>query len=457
MKTIIIRIVKNFCLIPAILLFVLNVFVYGQQDNHFLSSPSVDKMKSYRDDFINYINTIEHDFKYRSPNLWTDGSIRYFDGALYKYRQLIISEDNILSYTRALDVAEKDAIDVVVYNRYLANDSNKLLRTIRLEDEIVFNKLRTLLEFIGSKSSFKQETFLTSGKLIGAKKEKEFENCIKYFQNRFDENFYKAIERDVERYNREIYGRVISFFREATNPVDIMEYAFKNSLLPKEKAGIKLTLEAMDSEVSIGRLVKSIRGYLVEFGTKVKNVKYYPASGLTKFLEETDIAGRTKYVNEIAELTPGSKNFVKDFEKLEESQRRYVGKNITKGFWFLAGLGVVVTTAYITDISAENHFNAAYTMSNRDLVYISRKIENGTASDKETFGFFKNPATEDHVNKDSIYTLNFVDLAANVYTADKLLETLQAQEQQLQGKVENSLFDNLDRQIGNIDFGVGTL
>ena len=457
MKSTVIRPLKIFCFIFIILLVMSNVSVYGQRNNHFLLSPSIDNIKSYRENFLNYINTIEHNFKYHSPDFWKNSSMEHFNGALYKYRQLIMAEDNILSYTRALDVADKEVIDIVVYNRYLANDSDKLLSTIRLEDEIVFNKLKTLLEFIKSKSSFKYKTFLTSGKLIGAKKEKEFENCIKYFQNRFDENFYKTLERDVERYNKEIYSKVISFFREAAKPEDIMEYAFKNSLLPQEKAGIKLTLEAMDSEVSLSKLVKSIRGYLVEFGSKVKNVKYYPVSSLTKALQEMDIIERTRYVDEITELKSGSKNFVKDFEKLGKAEQKYVGRNITKGFWFLSGVGAVLTAAYISDISADNHFSAEYTLSNRDLVGIGRKIENGTASIEERFEFFINPVTEEYVKKDPVYTLNFVDLVSNIYTADKLLETLKTQEQQVQDKVEKSLYNNLDRRINNTDFGTGNL
>ena len=451
MKSIVIRLLKIFCFIFIILLVMSNVFVYGQQNNQFLSSPSIDNIKSYRENFLNYINTIEHDFKYRSPDLWKNSSTEHFNGALYKYRQLIMEEDNILSYTRALDVADKDVIDIVVYNRYLANDSDKLLSTIRLEDEIVFNKLKTLLEFIESKSSFKQEEFLTSGKLIGAKKEKEFENCIKYFQERFNENFYKALERDIERYNKEIYGQVISFFRGAAKPEDIMEYAFKNSMLPQEKAGIKLTLEALDSEVSLGKLVKSIRGYLIEFGTKVKNVKYYPVSSLTRALQEMDIIERTRYVNEITELKSGSKNFVKDFEKLDPYSKKYVGKNITKGFWPLAIIGAIATTAYITDVVCENHYNNA-TVKQRDLAAISKKIENGLATKSEKWVFFTNPVSQGSVETDPVYTLNFVRLAADVYQLENLLDEINAEDNRKQKQaIEDELMGSYHKASKILD------
>ena len=55
MKQIIIRLVKNFCLIPVILLVISSISVYGQQNNEFLSSPSVYRIKSYREDFLSYI------------------------------------------------------------------------------------------------------------------------------------------------------------------------------------------------------------------------------------------------------------------------------------------------------------------------------------------------------------------------------------------------------------------
>ena len=260
-------------------------------------------------------------------------------------------------------------------------------------------------------------------------------------------------------------NRNIKFFRKTEaalirqkyTPLDIMEYAYKSGMLPKEKAGVKLTLEAMDADVALGTLVKNIRVYLTEFGTKIKNVKFYPAASLTRELKGMSLAERTEYVNELTDLERYSKTFIDDFEKLDRPARRYVGKSITKGFWVLAGLGAIATAAYITDIAADNHFSKN-TISPREVGIIAKNIENGTATIREKFAFFTHPATEEYVKKDTVYTLSLVQFASDIYAADELLQEAQrTQGQQIKENVENGVLKNLEQKMSTTDFGVGTL
>ena len=277
---------------------------------------------------------------------------------------------------------------------------------------------------------------------------KKLKASVRYFRGKYDEmkeSYFLAQKAKAE------------LLRHKYTPVDVMKYAYKNGMLPKEKAGVKLTLKAMDNDVSMNALVRSIRAYLTEFGSSIKDVNIIK-SGLTKELKGMSVAERTKYVDGITELTPGSKNFIKDFEILEESGKKYVGRNITKGFWVLAGLGAVATAAYITDVAAYNHFNSGYTMSNRDLAIVGKKIEDGTATIKEKVAFFTNPNSQRFVETDPVYTLSFVQLASDIYAADEFLkETQKAQEQQIQNNVEQNVLKNLNKQMSTTDFGVGSL
>ncbi|MBO4707776.1 MAG: hypothetical protein J5594_04385, partial [Elusimicrobiaceae bacterium] len=84
-----------------------------------------------------------------------------------------------------------------------------------------------------------------------------FDDFFKYFNSRIRE-MSKVVDA-----NKKIQNYLI---RETMSPLQIMEYAFKNGMLPKEKAGVKLVLEAKDADVSVTTLVKGIRSYLTRFG-----------------------------------------------------------------------------------------------------------------------------------------------------------------------------------------------
>ncbi len=435
-----IKLKKYFCLILSIT-FVISSPSAIAQETDLLTLPSVGNIRLYNQHFMSEIEDL--DWIFTKSLVIYDRGPKALKQAEDWYKKMIAEEDKILLYTRAIDVANKDAIEIIIYTKYLANQNTELLEFVRLTDQIAFQKLKTLVEFIISEGYINPT--LSYRQLIGPKKSNEFKNCIEYFQNRFsDDNFYKGIKKDINTYNTKVYGKMVSFFRENVKPAEIMEYAFKNGMLPKEKAGVKLVLEAKDADVSITALVKSIRGYLTQFGTKVTDIKYYPVASLTRELKSMDLAERTKYVEGLTDLQKGSQTFIKDFEKLDPYYKRYIGKNITKGFWPLAIVGAVLTANYMIDAIAENHYNKM-TLKQRDLAEIGKKIEEGTANKSEKWIFFTNPISQRFVETDPVYTLNFVKLAADIYQAENFLDQIKTEEVKQQHNIENKLMDTYQK------------
>ncbi|MBO4708016.1 MAG: hypothetical protein J5594_05635, partial [Elusimicrobiaceae bacterium] len=262
MEKMMIKLNKFIYLIINIILLISNTSAFAQEAD-FLTLPSVGNIKLYNQHFISEIEDLDWVFAHNFA--MHDKGPRCLKQAEDWYEKMIAEEDNILLYTRAIDVANKDAMDIVAYTKYLANKNTKLLEFVRLWDKIAFQKLKTIVDFIISEG-YIHPTF-SYYQLIGPEKTKEFKNYIEYFQNRFsDDNFYKGIKKDINTYHKKVYDKMVSLFRENIKPAEIMEYAFKNGMLPKEKAGVKLVLEAKDADVSVTTLVKGIRSYLTRFG-----------------------------------------------------------------------------------------------------------------------------------------------------------------------------------------------
>ncbi|MBO7605521.1 MAG: hypothetical protein J6S61_03545 [Elusimicrobiaceae bacterium] len=459
MKKLLCNLGKYFCLMLGIFLFISSVPAFGQEIEQFLSPASIGKMRKARTSFNEVVDNMQSailevnekkDPKYLEIHVRED-----FPDMLSDYETLIKEEDHILSYTISLNVADREAMDILAYNKYLAEDSRQALEALRLQDKIIFNKLNSLIEFFLNEYAFVYVGDLAS--LIGADKAVEFENCLKYFENRFDKNFYNGLKQNIELYNKEIYPKMTDLFRQAVKPGDVLETAFKQ--MPQEqKAALKLGFQARDAEILTEEMAGNMMAYIQEFGKGLTDPKYYSKEGLIVDLNGMSLAERSKYADEITGLNRGSKNFIADYEKrLNTVEKRVVRKSITKGFWVLAGLGAIATAAYITDVAADNHFNAGRTMSNRELATIGKKIEHGTANVKERFAFFTNPATKRYVQEDPVYTLNLVDLVEGVYAANELLNTQKAQGKQIKDNVENGVLKNLNKQMSTTDFGVGSL
>ena len=460
MKKLLCNLGKYFCLMLGIFLFISSVPAFGQETNPFISPASIGKMRNARGEFIRYVGGMRSLFEKSNALGERDAFALHYEGVdkldsmLSSYEALIKEEDKILSYTRSLDVADRKAMDILAYNKYLAEDSRQALEALRLEDQIVFNKLNTLVEFVVNEYNPLNSDLVN---FLGADKVEEFDNCLKYFENRFDKNFYNGLKQNIELYNKEIYPKMTDLFRQAVKPGDVLETAFKQ--MPQEqKAALKLSLQARDAEILTEEMAGNMMEYIRTFGKGLTDPKYYSKEGLIVDLKAMNLAERSQYADEITGLNRGSKNFIADYEtQLNTVEKRVVRKSITKGFWVLAGLGAIATAAYITDVAADNHFNAGRTMSNRELATIGKKIENGTANVKERFAFFTNPVTKRYVQEDPVYTLNLVDLVEGVYAANELLNTQKAQGKQIKDNVENGVLKNLDQKMSTTDFGVGTL
>ena len=443
MKQIISKLRKCLCLALSIFLLTSNIQVFGQEVNNLLNQPSFEELTQYRYKFDKFLRSLRFDLNESYISQWLTYSDISLLETLKNYEYLIQEEDKILSYARSLDMINKgemDIMDIIVHNKYLSNDSYKMLSNVRMQDEIVLNKLKELVKFFNAVALEHniEGTKTSLVNFIDKEKREEFINCINYFENRFDESFYKYLTKEIDR--RKIYGKMTGLFSKSVKPKDVLEYAYKNGMLPKEKAGVKLTLEAMDADVSVNSLVKSIRKYLTDFGTKIKDVKYYTKKSLVRELEGMTLAERTKYVDELTELQSGSKEFIKDFNKLDRPAKRYVGKNIIHGTWVSIGLiaGLTLLFELIPQNSNANNINKSFEIVDA-LDDISYKIENGEATMPEMLYFYTIPENENLILKDPVHTLNFVKLTEGVMAAEELLEAEKEAKQEANEEVENSI------------------
>ena len=467
MKKIIIYLGKYFCLMLGILLFTSNVKIFGQEQSI--------QLFYGMEDFISEINEIEpHLFNLYQKLEDPYELLKKFQEECSTKEQLYDGKGNLLKELQEVSIqySNKTAQYDYYFNIYKRTHNNELLEELSRpyfdpafnSEMLNYKERETILEML-PKQLIQEGNDYFAKKYIYVLPEIKFNQASRaiYIESKDVFNARIAIEHMqdmIRKMNRNIKlfrKTEAALIRQNYTPLDIMEYAYKKGMLPKEKAGVKLTLEAMDADVALGTLVKNIRAYLTEFGTKIKDVKFYPAASLTRELKGMSLAERTEYVEGLVDLEKGSKTFVDDFTKLDPYAKRYVGKNITKGFWVLAGLGVITTAAYITDVAADNHFSKN-TISPRELGIIAKNIENGTATIREKFAFFTHPATEEYVKKDPVYTLSLVQLASDIYAADELLqEAKKAQEQKTKDNVENGVLKNLEQKMSTTDFGVGTL
>ena len=259
----------------------------------------------------------------------------------------------------------------------------------------------------------------------------------------------KFLKAEVEKMKQNIalINRVkAELLRQKYTPAQVMEYAFKEGMLPKAKDSVKLIAQAMDPVIKVPELVNYMTEHLKAFekGT-FKDIKYYPVEGLMKELEGMSIAERAKYVEGLTDLEKGSQTFLKDMEKLDPYSRRYVAESIKQGFWPVAALAALITVYTIVSANADNHFNKA-TKSQRELAEIGKKIENGIADRAEKWIFFTNPISKQFVETDPVYTLHFVKLASDVYQAEELLKEMKAAETKQQKQdVENTFMDSYQK------------
>ena len=447
MKQIITKFKKYICLIIFIILFFSNIPTFAQEAD-FLAPLSMGNVMPYSQNFIAQIDDLY--WQFNSNYGMYDRGRRWIKNSPTWYKQLIAEEDRILFYTRALDVADKDAMEIITYTKYLYNGTSESLNTLRLQDQIVLKKLKELIELIINEEYLNTE--LPYSELIGPKKTNEFKNCIIYFKNRFaSKNFYDSLKASVISYNSTIYTtKMVPFFKNTVDPIDILKYAYLEILPQKQKAGIELMFSAMDTQILKHELTSKMMKYLTDFGEGITDLKFYNLTYLRGMLKGKNIAQRTKYVEEITQLQPGSKNFIQDVGKLKLPANRYVRKSITDGLWPLGIICAIITTASITDVIAENHYNKA-TVSQRDLAEIGKKIENGTATKAEQWLFFTNPISENFVATDPVYTLNFTKLALDIYQAENFLKEIKTKETEQQKDLENKILDSYQKT--SIRFG----
>lgn len=447
MRQITIKFRKYIYLIVTIVLLFSDIQIFAQEAD-FFAPLSMGDVMPYSQNFITQIDDLY--WQFNSNFGISDRGRRWIKNSPTWYEQLIAEEDRILFYTRALDVADKDAIEIITYTKYLSGDISESLRIVRLQDQFVLKKLKEIIELTINEEYLNTE--LPYSELIGPQKTNEFKNCILYFKKRFaSENFYNPLKANTIRYNSTIYTtKMVPFFKNAVDPIDILKYTYLEILPQKQKAGVKLLFEAMDPQIIKNELTTKIMKYLTDFGEGITDVQFYNLTYIRNMLKGKNVAERTKYVEEITNLQQGSKNFIHDVGKLKPTANRYVRSNITQGFWTLGIICAIITTTSITDVIAENHYNNA-TRSQRDLANIGKKIENGLASKQEQWIFFTNPISKQFVETDPIYTVNFASLTLDIYQTQNLLNEIKIEEAKQQKDLENSIIDTYQKTSIRLD------
>lgn len=456
MKKIIKKLKKCLCLTLSIFLLASNVQVFGQEIPIMSYIESMSEFDKDIESLRKIFQGIEEHYanpKKALGGLWS----HFFDYA----------RDFETKYTNFMNVNIKNYEYIKEYA--INNNYEDIVKILSEEQSFIDQKIIKLEELLPKDAVQIKVSGTRSERLIEEAKSKKYsaysigydetvavwikdEDVVKI--KGYIEHYREEIERmsKIGNLNTKVRNQIV---REHITPADILEYTYKTGMLPKEKAGVKLTLEAMDADVSVASLVKSIRSYLTEFGTKIKDVKYYPVASLTRELNGMTLAERTQYVNELTELNSGSKAFIKDLNELDRPTKRYVGKSITKGNWALPLIGSILVAATITELRAENNFSAS-----ANLPLMKKKIEDGEASPAEKWQFYTNKRTEELVKTDPVHTLNFVQLASQAYQEEQALEEKVAEEENNKVQLNDTIntmiingYNNSGELIKNLNIG----
>ena len=470
MKQIISKLKKCLCLTLSIFLLTSNIQVFGQEvlDNSmrellykFSTEAEIVELNVQHLNFllreeIPYVPLPDPEATVTADKCYVsfESTVRGIDKGIKNFYEI---EDKIMSRVK-IPLTSKETVDIVVDEKYFNGDLTMItnsLRKIREQDEIIIKKLISITEefrfWRNIKFHHSPVKSFTMPDLISGAERAELEGCLSYLRNRFSKGSLIRTVEDFQLYEKDIL-----------NPKKILEYAYKNGMLPKEKAGVKLTLQAMDADVSVNSLVKSIRQYLTDFSTKIKDVKYYPEESLLRELQGMTVAERTEYVDELIELQPGSKEFIKDFNRIDRPAQRYIRKNIIHGTWVSIGLiaGLTLLFELIPQNSNANNINKSLEIMDA-LDDITYKIENGEATMPEMLYFYTIPENESLILNDPVHTLNFVKLTESVMAAEEILEAeKEIREQETKAtteNVENSILQRYMEMQQNKKVNVGNV
>lgn len=494
MKKIITNLGKYFCLTLGIFLFASSVPAFGQKQTDAMvadMSSLDDELFRLEIEFSNLYEKLKDPKKLMENHIkqyFVTGKNRSFDREEYISRRLEgFSDDdfkkhlrsilenytppvegfsNEIRYIMVLSTNASNLEQAISHYEYYLDVSNRIIERGTLEEL----SRRYYLKDVAMKSSNEKlfvgmlpENLLQHKDfLLPIDPETEYVLAVDevFPQSSFREKFYMK-KTDVERAKTAIKYMLdkiqemkegiqtinkakAELLRQKYTPLDIMDYAYKSGMLPKGKAGLKLILNTI-----IEKFPPEIYDITLEYlkgRAGIKDVKYCLPESIIKDIESMSLAERT----ELIKVNAG-----KDFKNIEDLFKlRYT---TVRGLWVLAALGAVATSAYITDVATNTHFDPLYTMSPSEVANIGTKIENGTASIQEKLAFFTNPSSEELVETDPVYTLSFVQLASDIYAADELLKTQETREQEVNDKINNTMLNQLEKQMERADFGVGSL
>ena len=383
MKKIIVQIKKYF-LILSIFLISSHIQVFSQT----LWPSEVQQLNEQREIISNLINEIGimKDNIGKSVTAIEDKEVgAYFDNYNSSLNSL---KEKYIAYMQK----EQDYYSRMLPKRYMSeltymytgesSEIREIVSLVRSKDEAVLFKLEKMTDFIKYYSDRKLTGLDKSrpySRLLSEAQLQEWNNCVIYLANRFDKKLEAKTLTEIKTLYKNHLSQLVVSFNKSVNSGDIMEYAFRYGMLDSEKNGIRVVLRSMKDDAMVRTITEDIMDHLTKFKFELQGLKYYDSEIITKELLGLTTMKRARRVEEIIKLNNGAQEFIKDLKKLDRPSRDYMFNHITGGVWAFAGLGAIATAAYISNVSAENHFNPAYTMSNRDLAIIGNKIKDGTA------------------------------------------------------------------------------
>ena len=454
MKQIISKLRKCLCLTLSIFLLTTNIQVFAQEvQNPYRNIPILasnrienlkyflSEMEKHKSNMLSYgLRGHGNDMKYVATDF------KYFDEWVKYYVKLkdfireyqgSINEPNLYDFIKTYkEILQKPTQKLLAY-KYTANHPKINFRKYaRTEDGVMLSKLQEFYSKIDKKY---HNNTAELDNIFNTKIIKEWEGFHKYLEEMI--KMMESFSEEIYQQSMEIQNQII---REKITPANVLEYAYKESMFSKEKASTKLALEAMDADISAKTLVTDIMIYLKEFNIRTKDITMeHPTNLLYRanmgYSLKEKLAERAKYVEELTQLKSGSKEFIKDLNKLDEPTKRYISKKITGGAWVSVGLVVGLTLLFelIPQNSNANNVNKSLEIVDA-LDDIAYKIENGEATMPEMLYFYTIPENESLILNDPVHTLNFVKLTESVMAAEEILEAeKENQEQETKATTEN--------------------
>ena len=278
-----------------------------------------------------------------------------------------------------------------------------------------------------------------------AKVEKKMKSALNFLSERIE--YYDYMLKGTPKAQEVLAGRVDELIAEGVITRErilshLSELAKSN---PEEFRFLGVLKEVKAGSLHTLDLSKAWRQYLKTIASKRAKA---PVLGLMRHMS---------YETLISQLSPKHKKLIQDFpELIRESNYKYGSRKI----WFKGAtgpvmvIGIILTTALITQIKADNTFSLE-TISNRRLAELQTSIETNTAGIADKIMFYSNPQSDKLTSQDTKHFINSITLGMNLEEADKNFDVIDniLSEEALAANydINTKLQNTLDEHLANIN------